>query len=45
MIDIMQVYKTKVKKFAGTDFREVHKRALGLYTEIKTPNIYQVGVF
>ena len=31
----MQVYKTKIKKFPGTEFREVHGPAFGLYTEIK----------
>ena len=31
----MQVYKTKIKKFSGTDFREVHKKAFGLYAQIK----------
>lgn len=31
----MQIYKTKTKKFSGTDFREVHGPAFGLYTEIK----------
>ncbi|KKQ27264.1 MAG: hypothetical protein US42_C0011G0002 [Candidatus Magasanikbacteria bacterium GW2011_GWC2_37_14] len=31
----MQVYKTKIKKFPGTQFHEVHGPAFGLYTEIK----------
>lgn len=31
----MQVYKTKAKKFTGSDFHEVHERAFGLYSEIK----------
>lgn len=31
----MQIYKTKAKKFSGTEFREVHKPAFGLYTKIK----------
>jgi len=31
----MQVYKTKTKKFSGTQFHEVHGPAFGLYTEIK----------
>jgi len=31
----MQVYKTKIKKFSGTEFREVHRPAFGLYTKIK----------
>ena len=31
----MQIYKTKIKKFSGTDFREVHEPAFGLYNEIK----------
>ena len=31
----MQIYKTKARKFSGTEFREVHKPAFGLYTEIK----------
>jgi len=34
-IDIMQAYKTKTKKFSGTDFKEVHENAYGLYTKIK----------
>lgn len=31
----MQIYKTKVHRFAGTDFHEVRKKAFGLYAEIK----------
>ncbi len=31
----MQVYKTKVGKLSGSDFHEVHRKAFGLYTEIK----------
>lgn len=31
----MQVYKTKAKKFSGTDFHEVHSKAFGSYTKIK----------
>ncbi|MDP3244731.1 MAG: hypothetical protein Q8M83_03695 [bacterium] len=31
----MQVYKTKVKKFSGSDFHEVHKKAFSFYVEIK----------
>jgi hypothetical protein len=31
----VQVYKTKVRKFSGSDFHEVHQNAFGLYTEIK----------
>lgn len=31
----MQVYKTKTKKLAGTNFQEVHKKAFGLYSQIK----------
>ncbi|MBI2437128.1 MAG: hypothetical protein HYV41_05350 [Candidatus Magasanikbacteria bacterium] len=30
----MQVYKIKINKHTGTDFREVRKKAFGLYTEI-----------
>lgn len=31
----MQVHKIKAKKFAGTNFHEVHKRAFGLHAGIK----------
>lgn len=31
----MQIYKTKTKKFTGTDFNTVHDQAFGLYTKIK----------
>lgn len=31
----MRIYKVKTRKFSGTDFREVHQKAFGLYTEIK----------
>lgn len=31
----MQIYQTKTKKFPGTEFREVHGPAFGLYTKIK----------
>lgn len=31
----MKVYKTKSKKFSGTDFCEVHKKAFGLYADLK----------
>lgn len=31
----MQIYKAKAHKFSGSDFREIHKKAFGLYTEIK----------
>ncbi len=31
----MQVYKTRARKFPGSDFHEVHQKAFGLYTEIK----------
>ncbi len=31
----MKVYETKVKKLAGTDYHEVHSRALTLYKDIK----------
>ncbi|MBI4262026.1 hypothetical protein HY624_00695 [Candidatus Uhrbacteria bacterium] len=31
----MQVYKTRVHKFSGSDFHEVHPQAFGLYTKIK----------
>lgn len=31
----MKSYQTKAKKFTGSDFREVHKKAFGLYKQIK----------
>ncbi len=31
----MQIYKTKARKFSGSDFHEVHQKAFGLYTKIK----------
>ncbi len=31
----MRIYKTRTKKFSGTEFREVHKLAFGLYSKIK----------
>jgi hypothetical protein len=31
----MKAYKTKISIFSGTDFREVHKKSLILYREIK----------
>jgi len=31
----MQTYKTKAKKLAGTEFREVHKKTFHIYQEIK----------
>lgn len=31
----MQIYKTRVYKFSGTDFHEVRQKAFGFYTEIK----------
>jgi len=31
----MKVYKTKIKKFSGTDFHDVYEKAFGLYSEIK----------
>ena len=31
----MKVYHTKTTKLAGTDFREVHKKAFNLYQQIK----------
>lgn len=31
----MQVYKTRIKKYSGSDFREVHLKAFGLYSQIK----------
>lgn len=34
-LDCMKVYKTKAKKYPGSDFREVHKKAFGLYSQIK----------
>ncbi|MDA2922394.1 hypothetical protein MYX07_03970 [Patescibacteria group bacterium AH-259-L07] len=32
----MKSYQTKTKKFTGTDFHEVHRKAFGLYKEIKS---------
>ncbi|MBU4142428.1 hypothetical protein KJ590_00300 [Patescibacteria group bacterium] len=31
----MKIYKTKTAKFSGTDFREVHHKALDFYRQIK----------
>ncbi|HCP08455.1 MAG TPA: hypothetical protein DIT25_01500 [Candidatus Moranbacteria bacterium] len=31
----MKVYKTKTKKYSGSDFQEVHQKAFGLYSQIK----------
>lgn len=31
----MKIYKTRAKKLAGTEFKEVHKRAFGFYQEIR----------
>src|SRR3989338_3282509 len=31
----MKVYKTKTKKFSGSDFHEVRKKAFGLYSQLK----------
>jgi len=31
----MKSYRTKTKKLSGSDFHEVHRRALNLYKEIK----------
>jgi len=31
----MKSYQTKTKKLTGSDFREVHKKAFGLYKQIK----------
>lgn len=31
----MKVYKTKVKPFAGTDYKEIRKKAFGFYQEVK----------
>jgi hypothetical protein len=31
----MKVYKTKARKYPGSDFREVHEKAFGLYSQIK----------
>jgi len=31
----MKFYQTRVKKFSGSDYREVHSQAFGLYKEIK----------
>ena len=32
----MKSYQTKAKKLAGTDYKEVHKRAFSLYQQIKS---------
>ena|SRR3989338_9056855 len=32
----MKSYQTKAKKLAGTDYKEVHKRAFNLYQQIKS---------
>ncbi len=31
----MPEYKTKIKKFSGSDFHEVHRQAFGLFTKIR----------
>lgn len=31
----MQIYKAKGRKFSGSDFKEVHKKAYGLYSQLK----------
>lgn len=31
----MKVYQTKVKRLAGTDYREIHSKALVIYKQIK----------
>jgi hypothetical protein len=31
----MKVYKTSISKLSGSDYREVNKRAFGLYAEIR----------
>lgn len=31
----MKIYKTKAKKLAGTEFKEVHKKAFYIYQKIK----------
>lgn len=31
----MKVYQTKVKRLSGTDYREIHSRALNIYRQIK----------
>lgn len=31
----MKVYKTRVSKLSGSDYKEVNKKAFGLYAEIK----------
>ncbi len=31
----MKVYKTKISKLSGSDYKEVNKKAFGIYTEIK----------
>jgi hypothetical protein len=31
----MKAFLVKAGKFSGTDFREIHKQAFGLYTQIK----------
>lgn len=32
----MKVYQTKIKKLTGTDFKEIHSKALSIYKEIKS---------
>ena len=32
----MKIYQTNIKKLAGTDYREIHSRALSLYRQIKS---------
>lgn len=32
----MKIYKTKSDKFTGSNFREVHKKAIALYKQIKS---------
>ena len=31
----MKVYKTKIKALAGTNYKEISKKAIGLYRQIK----------
>lgn len=32
---LMKIYRTKNKKLTGTEFKEVHKKAFGIYDEIR----------
>jgi len=31
----MKVYKTRISKLSGSDYKEVNKKAFGLYNEIR----------